>query len=73
MLRDNGFPIRLAPGRISLAEESEPRAIQRIEALVADIRGPNVARRLFNSITPVYDPNQQGYHLTPSIGLLVGV
>lgn len=66
-LQDNGFPIRLAPGWISLTEESEPRAIQRIEDLVVDIGGLNVARRIFAAITPVYDAVQQRYHLTPSI------
>ncbi|MDB5460286.1 MAG: hypothetical protein JWO72_2027, partial [Caulobacteraceae bacterium] len=66
-LHDNGFPVRLAPGWISLTEESELQAIARIEALVADIGGLNVARRIFKAITPLYDALQQRYHLTPLI------
>ncbi|MBY2916170.1 hypothetical protein [Rhizobium leguminosarum] len=62
-LRDNGFAIRLSPGWISLEEQSEALLIKRIEGLIADIGGLNVAKRIFASLTPLYDDDQQRYHL----------
>jgi Holliday junction resolvase-like predicted endonuclease len=62
-LRDAGFAIRLEPGRLGLEEAAETALIGKIENLVATMGGINVARRIFEAVSPHYDPNQQRYHL----------
>jgi len=62
-LRDAGFAIRLEPGRLSLEEAAETALIAAIEDLVATMGGINVARRIFETISPDYDAEQQRYHI----------
>jgi hypothetical protein len=62
-LRDAGFGIRLEPGLLALDASGESRLVAAIENLVATMGGLNVARRLFEAITPAYDPVQQRYHV----------
>jgi hypothetical protein len=63
VLRDAGFAIRLEPGRLRLEEAAETALIAAIEDLVATMGGLNVARRIFETISPDYDVEQQRYHL----------
>lgn len=63
VLRDAGFAIRLEPGLLRLEEASETTLIAAIEGLVATMGGLNVARRIFETISPDYDVEQQRYHI----------
>ena len=71
-LRDAGITIRLAPGRLTLEEAAETALIGRIEDLVATMGGINVARRIFQALSPYYDPDQQRYHLVRRISTTGG-
>lgn len=72
-LRDAGFAVRLELGRyelnrlelgrLSLEETGETALVAAIEDLIASMGGVNVARRIFNEISPYYDADQQRYHL----------
>lgn len=62
-LRDAGFAIRLEPGSLRLEETAETALIAAIEGLVATMGGINVARRIFEMISPSYDADQQRYHV----------
>jgi len=62
-LRDAGFAIRLEPGWLSLEEAAETALIAAIEGLIATMGGINVARRIFEAISPDYDADQQRYHV----------
>lgn len=67
-----GFGIDLRPGHISLGEDSEGKLVQAIEALIIKMGGLNVARRIFDRITPAYDANLGRYHLVPNISSIGG-
>ncbi|WP_150524040.1 hypothetical protein [Roseibium sediminis] len=71
-LKEAGYSIRLEPRWISVEEASETRLIGDIEKLISTMGGLNVARRLFEAITPVYDASLQRYHLVPPISMLGG-
>jgi hypothetical protein len=62
-LRDAGFAIRLEPGRLSLEEAAETALVAAIEDLAVTLGGVNVARRIFEVISPHYDADQQRYHI----------
>ena len=62
-LKDAGFAIRLEPGGLRLEEESQTKLVAAIEGLVAKLGGINVARRIFKTISPQYDAEQQRYHV----------
>ncbi|MDO8774820.1 MAG: hypothetical protein Q7K57_40165 [Burkholderiaceae bacterium] len=62
-LRDAGFAIHLELGWLGLEETAETALIAAIEDLVAVIGGINVARRIFDAISPHYDADQQRYHV----------
>jgi Holliday junction resolvase-like predicted endonuclease len=66
-LRDAGFAIRLEPGSLRLEETAETALIAAIEDLVATMGGINVARRIFATISPSYDADQQRYHVVPHV------
>jgi Holliday junction resolvase-like predicted endonuclease len=63
-LRDVGFAIRLEPGGLRLEEAAETKLVAAIEDVIASTGGINVARRIFQTISPQYDTDQQRYHLT---------
>lgn len=68
-LRDAGFAIRLESGALSLEKTSEAALVAAIEGLITEMGGINVARRIFDAISPHYDDDQQRYHVvrnTPS-------
>ena len=71
-LRDKGFAIHLESGRLNLEEAAETRLVKTIENLVASIGGINLARRIFNEISPNYDAVQQRYHVVRSISATGG-
>lgn len=71
-LRDAGFAIRLEPGRLSLEKSAETALITTIEELVATMGGINVARRIFDAITPLYDTVQQRYHVVQQASTIGG-
>jgi hypothetical protein len=62
-LRDAGFAIRLEPGWLGLEETAENALVAAIEDLSAAMGGINVARRIFDAISPHYDADQQRYHV----------
>ena len=62
-LRDAGFAIRLEPGWLGLEGTAETALVAAIEHLSAAMGGINVARRIFNAISPYYDADQQRYHV----------
>lgn len=72
LLRDAGFSIRLEPGRLSLEETAETELVVAIEDLVATMGGINVARRIFKAISPLYDLEQQRYHLIQRPSMTAG-
>lgn len=71
-LTENGFPVRFDPGRLSLEREAEEALIFRIEDLVANIGGINVARRIFKEISELYDSDQQRYHVIRQVSATGG-
>lgn len=71
-LRDSGFSIRLDPGSMSLDEDVELKLIATIEDLIKSIGGINVARRIFQELSPLYDAVQQRYHIVPHISMTGG-
>ena len=71
-LRDAGFAIRLESGRLGLEEAAEFALVAAIEKLVACMGGINVARRIFEAISPYYDADQQRYHVVRSTSLTGG-
>jgi hypothetical protein len=62
-LRDVGFAIRLEPGGLRLEEAAETKLVAAIEDVIASVGGINIARRIFQTISPQYDTDQQRYHL----------
>ena len=62
-LRDAGFAIRLEPGQLRLEETAETKLVAAIEGLIAKMGGINVARRIFRTISPQYDADQERYHV----------
>ncbi len=73
ILRDVGFAIWLEPGRLSLEEPAETALVAAIEDLVATMGGINVARRIFEAISPYYDTDQQRYHVVRRVSMTEGV
>ena len=71
-LRDAGFSIRLEPGWLGLEETAETALVAAIEKLSAAMGGINVARRIFNEISPHYDADQQRYHVVRRISMMGG-
>ncbi|MBA6043414.1 hypothetical protein [Pseudomonas lactis] len=68
-LSDNGFAIHLEPGRLSLEETSERAVVATIEDIIAKMGGVNVARRIFKEISPLFDPEQQRYHVVRRVSM----
>ncbi|MGO3868918.1 MAG: hypothetical protein ACTJH7_02475 [Alcaligenes sp.] len=70
-LRTLGFAIRLEPGLIGLEKTAETELVGAIENLIVAMGGINVARRIFDALSPLYDTDQQRYHVirhTPTTG-----
>jgi len=68
-LSDSGFAIRLEPGRLSLEETAERAVVATIEDIIAKMGGVNVARRIFKEISPLFDPEQQRYHVVRRVSM----
>jgi hypothetical protein len=62
-LQARGFRISRNGGTITIEAESEKTLVAQIEKLIAVIGGLNVARHIFQQITPAYDAVQERYHL----------
>ncbi|SOC89894.1 hypothetical protein SAMN05421890_4882 [Ensifer adhaerens] len=71
-LKKAGYPIRLEPGLISLEEQAEAALVKEIESLMQMMGGMNVARRIFQAITPLYDASLKRYHLVPRVSMSGG-
>lgn len=65
-LQDQGYAVHLAPGLLALTEASEAAIVQKIEQLVENIGGLNLARHIFGYLSQKYDIQQERYHLIPS-------
>jgi hypothetical protein len=62
-LQARGFRLLRNGGTITIEPESEATLVAQIEKAIATIGGLNVARRIFQQITPAYDAVQERYHL----------
>lgn len=71
-LKQAGYSIRLEPGLIALEIAAEKSLVSAIEKLIAQIGGLNIARKIFEQITPTYDADLGRYQLVPSISLTGG-
>lgn len=71
-LSNAGLEINLAPGHISLTEDSEIKVAAALEDTIAKMGGVNAARRIFTALTPAYDEVQCRYHLVPQISGMGG-
>jgi hypothetical protein len=68
-LRDAGFAVRPEPGSLGLEETGESALVAAIEELITTMGGLNVARRIFATISPLYDAEQQRYHLVRHVSM----
>jgi len=71
-LRGGGFAIRLEAGSLRIEDAAETALVAKIEDLVATMGGINVARRVFDAISPHYDPDQQRYHVVRRTSMMGG-
>ncbi|HKT28801.1 hypothetical protein [Dyella sp.] len=67
-----GYGIRLAPDFIGLEDAAETALVAEIEKLVSQLGGLNLARKIFEFISPVYDADMQRYHIVPNISVTGG-
>lgn len=59
----DGYKLNRKDGAIYFEPESESRLVARLEKLIVSMGGLNVAQRIFNQITPLYDEAFERYHL----------
>jgi hypothetical protein len=71
-LQEAGFAIRIEPGSLRLEEAAEAALVGEIEQLITTMGGINVARRIFNELSPSYYADQQRYHIVRRVSPLGG-
>lgn len=69
VLRDAGFPVILESGKLTLDEAAERGLVSTIEDIISTMGGINVARRIFKEISPLYDSDQQRYHVVRRVSM----
>lgn len=62
-LRQRGFRLLRNDGVLSLEPASETKLVEQLEKTIGATGGINVARRIFQQVTPHYEPSQKRYHL----------
>lgn len=71
-LKQQGYGIRLEFGIIALEESAEASLVGDIEKLIAQIGGLNIAKRIFDVISAIYDADLQRYQIVPRTSMAGG-
>jgi len=62
-LRERGFAVEQKGDRLGFSDEDHDRVIAQLEAKIKALGGLAVARHLFQTMAPVFDPVQGRYHV----------